>query len=227
MSASPNTAQRVAELRLRTSGEPLRTRVLWPRSRTRGATHGLLMFFVDPAADVPGCDHDAAWLRDLASRAGIVVIAMSCALIRDTARGACLDNAMTAVEWAADHAQELDADAGRLVVGGTGTGAALAAAAALRARDRRWPALARQLLVQPELESVGLPVLATAPDDVAPATVVTFGRWAGREGRGYAARLRHACVDVDELRYDTLGRPDRLVGELAHSLRASDSLATF
>jgi acetyl esterase/lipase len=52
---------------------------------------------------------------------------------------------MTALEWAAEHARELEADPARLVVGGSGAGAALAAAAALAARDHGWPPIARQL----------------------------------------------------------------------------------
>ena len=221
MTAPTMSAQRVAELRLRSSGGPLRTRVWWPHSPASGTTSGLLMFFVDTGADV--ADRDAAWLRDLASRAGLVVVAVSCALIRDVAHGACLDNAMAAIEWAADHARELEADPGRLVVGGTGTGAALAAAAALHARDRRWPPIARQLLVQPDFDGAGLSGLATAPDDVAPATVVTLGEGPHRDGHEYAARLRQSSVEVDELHCD---EPDRLVDEVARSLHASDSAAT-
>jgi acetyl esterase/lipase len=221
MTALPMSAQRVAELRLRSSGGALQTRVWWPHSPSPGAPPGLLMFFVDTGADV--ADREAAWLRDLASRAGVVVVAVSCALIRDIAHGACLDNAMAALEWAADHARELEADPRRLVVGGTGTGAALAAAAALRARDRRWPPIARQLLVQADFEGAGLPELAAAADDVAPATVVTLGAGPHRGGREYAARLRQSSVEVDELHCD---RPDRLVDEVALSLRASDSAAT-
>ena len=223
MTASQMSSQRVAELRLRSSGGPLRTRVWWPHSPAPGATSGLLMFFVDTGADVAGAGCEGAWLRDLATRAGVVVVAVSCALIRDTSHGACLDNAMAALEWAADHARELEADPGRLVVGGTGTGAALAAAAALCARDRRWPPIARQLLVGLDFESAGLSVLATAPDDVAPATVVTLGEGTHRDGREYAMRLRHASVEVDELHCDG---PDQLADEVALSLIASDSAAT-
>jgi hypothetical protein len=58
---------------------------------------------------------------------------------------------------------------------------------------------------------------------VAPATVVTLGAGPHRGGREYAARLRQSSVEVDELHCD---RPDRLVDEVALSLRASDSAAT-
>jgi acetyl esterase/lipase len=50
-----------------------------------------------------------------------------------------VEDAVTVTGWAADHAAELGADPGRLLVGGEGGGAALAAAVAARARDAGWP----------------------------------------------------------------------------------------
>ena len=54
------------------------------------------------------------------------------------------------LEWAAEHAAELGADPGRLLVAGQGAGGAIAAAVAAEARAHGWPAV----------------MLATAPDDV-------------------------------------------------------------
>jgi acetyl esterase/lipase len=54
-------------------------------------------------------------------------------------------------------AEELEADPGRLFVGGTGIGAALAAAAPLQARISAGPAIARQLLIQLDVKGHGLP----------------------------------------------------------------------
>lgn len=96
-----------------------------------------------------------------------------------------LDLATIAIEWVGDHAQLLGGDPDRLTVAGGG----LAARAALHARDEGWPPLARQLLIGPQDD--------TWPgDDVslvgaAPATVV--------EAPGYAARLRAADLEVEEL----------------------------
>jgi alpha/beta hydrolase family protein len=178
--------QRDAELRLRAPAGPLQTRVWWPHSPPRDSAPGLLMFFVDETVAVPG-------LRELSSRAGLVVVAVPCTVLGP--RGERLPNAMTALEWAADHARELDADPGRLVVGGSGTGAALAAAAALSARDRGWPAIARQLLIG--LDLAGRELLSMRLEGVAPATLVSSG--AADDSVRYATRLRRASVDVEQI----------------------------
>jgi hypothetical protein len=53
-------------------------------------------------------------------------------------------------------------------------------------------------------------VLATSPVNVAPVTVVTFGRGAvNHDGPRYAWRLRQASVDVEELHYDAPVSPRR------------------
>jgi len=122
-----------------------------------------------------------------------------------------------ALEWAADHAAALEADAGRLYVGGLGTGAALAAAAALQARDRCWPAVAGQVLIQPDFHAYDGPGLDRSSRDVAPATVIVFGRGPEiRDGLRYAARLREASVDVRVLHHDRLAH---VVDDLALALR--------
>jgi alpha/beta hydrolase fold len=112
----------------------------------------------------------------LCAEAGFVVLAL---------RTAELDVATIAVEWAADHGPQLGADPERLLV----AGGRLAAAAALHARDEGWPPLSRQLLIGPGLG--GWPLRAASLAGLAPATVVN--------APGYAARLRAAGVDVDEL----------------------------
>jgi len=83
-------------------------------------------------------------------------------------RPATLAEAVTVVEWAAEHAADLDTDPARLLVGGERAGARLAAAVARHARDERWPPLIRQLLVHPP------PGTGPAPG-TAPATVADGG----------------------------------------------------
>jgi acetyl esterase len=83
-------------------------------------------------------------------------------------RAATPADAVTVVEWAAEHAADLGADPARLLVGGERAGARLAAAVARHAGDRRWPPLLRQVLVRPD------PGTEPAPGS-APATVVTSG----------------------------------------------------
>ena len=61
--------------------------------------------------------------------------------------GSALERAASALEWAADHAAELDGDPRRLIVAGRDRAAAAAGALALRARDNGWPRLVGQVLV--------------------------------------------------------------------------------
>jgi acetyl esterase/lipase len=160
-------ARHVAGLSLRGSAGPLRAQVSWPDSEP--GDRPPLTVLVD-GAEVPSAF----------SAAGIVVLSV---------RTAAFHDAVATVEWAADHAAELGADARRLMV----AGGALAAAVALHARDAGWPPLARQILIDGDL---ALPLRAATVDGVAPATIVTRGRASARR---YAARLRHAGVEVEEL----------------------------
>jgi alpha/beta hydrolase fold len=161
-------AGHVAGLSLRGSTGPLRAQVSWPGSLP--GDRPPLAVLVD-GAEVPPAF----------AAAGIVVLSV---------RAAAFHDAVATVEWAADHAAELGADARRLIV----AGGALAAAVALHARDAAWPPLARQILIDGDL---ALPLRAATVDGVAPATIVTGGRASARR---YAARLRHAGVEVEELR---------------------------
>jgi acetyl esterase/lipase len=134
------TLQRVADLRLRSSAGPTRTRVWWPVAPDADATTGLLLFFVDTAVEAP-------WLQELASLAQLVVVAAPCASGPDAVVRASRRDATTALEWAAENAQRLEADPGRLLVGGIGIGAALADAAAEEAAAQGWPPLAGRILI--------------------------------------------------------------------------------
>jgi hypothetical protein len=96
-----------------------------------------------------------------------------------------LDVATIALEWAGDHAGLLGADPEQLLVAGGG----LAAQAALHARDEGWPPLTRQLLFGPERS--GWPPAGASLAGAAPGTIV--------DAPMYAARLREAGVEVEEL----------------------------
>jgi acetyl esterase/lipase len=185
MGSSAPDVRRVAGLRLRHA----RVRVMWPD----GDRPALLVL-------VPGASDELA--AHLCARAGLLVLAPAWG-------GAPLRDATATLDWAAQHGAELGADAGRLAVAGAGAGAALAATLALRAGDRGWPRLARQVLIDPASHGVsaisGMPAIdpsGATPDGapngsaarmagVAPATVVG--------GRDCAARLRWAGVEVEEL----------------------------
>ena len=62
-------------------------------------------------------------------------------------RRSALERAADALEWAADHAAELDGDPRRVLVAGRDQAAVAASALALRADDHGWPPLVGQVLV--------------------------------------------------------------------------------
>jgi hypothetical protein len=198
--------QREADLRLRSGAGPLRTRVWWPAARS--ADTGLLLFFADPrVGDVP-------WLRELAVAAQLVVVAAPCDHGEEAVVRASLREGMTALEWAADHAGQLEADPRRLMVGGIGMGAALANAAAAEAGACEWPAIARQLLIPLDVPCPDVPRSQAA----APFTAVTFAGEPWPLGAG-DEELRHGGeVDVADVArslrgYATGGgSPDALAG---------------
>jgi alpha/beta hydrolase fold len=127
---------------------------------------------------------------------------------------------IAALEWSADHARELGADPGRLVIAGLEVGGARAAWLALTVRDNRWPAVRRQMLVHPKFtEQRRLPVRVAG---VIPATVITPGG-PNDDATRYAARLRRSGIEVIELchPHSVPGRQHeeaRLVADLARSL---------
>jgi hypothetical protein len=97
---------------------------------------------------------------------------------------------LATLHWAGEHAGELGAGGDRLLV----AGGARAAMLALAARDAGWPVLSRQLVVRPEFtRPEGM------PDDVAgaPPAIVVCGE--SDDGSRYAARLRAAGVEVQEV----------------------------
>jgi acetyl esterase len=142
-----------AEMRLRGPAGPLHARMYWPNPRYGAAVPALLVYF-HASGFVPGSvDSADALCRGLCSRTGAVVLSASYRPAPPHSYPAAFRDATTAVEWAADHAAELDADPGQLLVAGEGAGGNLAAAVALHARDRGWPSLVRQVLIYPNLDA--------------------------------------------------------------------------
>ncbi|MCM2389761.1 alpha/beta hydrolase [Streptomyces albipurpureus] len=82
----------------------------------------------------------------------IVLVSVDYRLAPEHPYPAALDDVWAGLTWTVDHADELDADPGRVVVSGPSAGGGLTAALTLLARDRGGPRLAGQLLVCPMLD---------------------------------------------------------------------------
>jgi acetyl esterase/lipase len=134
MAAMAVEVHRDASLALRERNGIVRVRVNWPGPGA-GDAPPVLVFLSD--ADVR-TDVVDRLCRALCAESHMVVLSV---------RTACPDTALTALEWTADHATQLEADPDAVLVGGIGRGAALAATVARTARDNGWPELAGQVLL--------------------------------------------------------------------------------
>jgi acetyl esterase len=126
---------RIADLQLRGSTSALPVRVYWPGQAASQPAPLLVFCMAGAGADawssgfgVPGAE---ASCRGLSVDHGLVVLAVTCLT--------GVQDGTTVLEWAAEHAAELGADPGRLLVGGLGPGGAVAAEVASQARAAGWP----------------------------------------------------------------------------------------
>jgi len=88
----------------------------------------------------------------IAREVGAVVVSVEYRLAPETPFPGPVEDCYAALQWLVAHAGELGVDAARVAVLGDSAGGGLAAAIALLARDRRGPALAMQVLLEPELD---------------------------------------------------------------------------
>jgi acetyl esterase len=137
---------RIADLQLRGSTSALPVRVYWPGQVMSQPAPILVFCIVGTGA---GAEETC---RNLSEDHGLLVLAVRCpAGVRD---------GMTVLEWAAEHAAELGADPGRLLVAGIGAGGGVAAAVESQARAAGWPAVA--LAAGPDLSEAVRRILARA-----------------------------------------------------------------
>jgi acetyl esterase len=140
---------RVADVQLRRPGGPLAARAYWPAPAEPGTAPALLVLLPGAGPRVGGLDGVDALCRGVSAPVGVVVLSVTCRSATAAIRAPALDDATAALHWAADHAAELGADPGQLLVAGIGNGAGLAAAVARQARDDGWPAIKRQVSIRP------------------------------------------------------------------------------
>lgn len=146
-------------------------RVRWPARPALGSPLPVVVVLADPS----GAAADDALCDALSAGVGALVLHACWTGRDDEPPDLALERAADALEWAADHAAELDGDPQRLLVAGRDRAAAAASSLALRARDHGWPHLVGQLLVVTRPRP-GDGQATTAPTRLgppAPATIVT------------------------------------------------------
>jgi len=117
--------------------------------RPAEATGSALVYFHGGGWVLGNLDSHDANCRNLAQRAGCVVIATDYRCAPEHHFPAAADDAYAAVAWACANAGTLDLDAARIGVGGESAGGNLAAVSCLMARDRGGPNIKLQWAAYP------------------------------------------------------------------------------
>lgn len=92
--------------------------------------------------------HDGV-CREIAHRAGVVVVSVDYRLAPEAVFPAAVEDTMAALRWVVENAAALGIDAGRISIGGDSAGGNLAAVGAMLAKMEGGPALRTQVLVYP------------------------------------------------------------------------------
>jgi acetyl esterase/lipase len=86
------------------------------------------------------------------ARTGVSMLSLEYRLAPEHPHPAPVEDAYAGLVWLTGHAAELGIDPGRVAVMGDSAGGGLAAGVAILSRDRKGPAVARQLLIYPMLD---------------------------------------------------------------------------
>jgi acetyl esterase/lipase len=86
------------------------------------------------------------------ARTGVPMLSLEYRLAPEHPHPVPVEDAYAGLAWLAGHAAGLGIDPGRIAVMGDSAGGGLAAGAAILSRDRKGPAVARQLLIYPMLD---------------------------------------------------------------------------
>jgi acetyl esterase len=142
----PVAVARVRDLKIDGPGGPLPLRVYHPGG---DEPPPVLVWFHGGGFVLGGIDHSDHVCRELAGRAGVVVVAVEFRLAPEDPHPAALEDCAAAVLWVAANASDLAGDRSRIAVGGESTGATLAAAVSQLLRDRGGFLPALQVMAYP------------------------------------------------------------------------------
>jgi acetyl esterase/lipase len=145
------------------AGDPdVRVRV----HRPAGEATGAVLLWVHGGGHVLGsAEQDDPLLDGVVARTGCTALAVDWRRAPEHPYPAALHDCYAVLAAVAGGLQGIEADPGRVVVGGASSGGGIAAGLALLARDRGEHALAAQLLVYPMLDDRGLTVSSRTVTD--------------------------------------------------------------
>ena len=111
--------------------------------------HPVVVFFHGSGFCICSVETHDAMCRQICRRGQAVVVSVDYRLAPENKYPAGPEDCWAATLWTAAHAGDLGADPARLAVCGDSAGGTMAAVVAQRARDRRGPAIAAQVLLYP------------------------------------------------------------------------------
>jgi acetyl esterase len=151
--AIPVPVGRVEDRRIAGPGGELGLRVYFPLDAAEPSDSlPVLIYFHGGGFVLCDLDSHDSCCRRLANGAGAVVVSVDYRLAPEFPFPAAVDDAWAAIEWVADHVEELGGDPARLVVAGDSAGGNLAAVIAMIARDGGGPPIAFQMLIYPVVD---------------------------------------------------------------------------
>jgi len=127
-------------------GVDLRVRIYTPNGN---GPFPLMVFFHGSGFVLCSLDTHDGTCRNLCSAAGCIVVSVDYRLAPENKFPAGPEDCYAATKWAADHARELNADPGRVVIAGDSAGGNMVAVTALMIRDKGGPAPSGQLMIYP------------------------------------------------------------------------------
>ncbi len=111
------------------------------------------MFFHGGGFVLGALDEFHPFCTFLASGASCIVISVGYRLAPEHKHPAAVEDAVTALQWIAANAKDIQGDPARIAVVGDSAGGNLAAVASIIARDRGFPTLAYQVLICPWVDA--------------------------------------------------------------------------
>jgi acetyl esterase len=136
---------RVEDSAIEADGVSVAVRVLVPSEHPRG----VLVYYHGGGWVIGSLDEFDAIARRLAQRTDCAVVLAHYRLAPEHPHPAAAEDAWTALQWAAAHAEEIAGADVPLIVAGDSAGGNLAAIVSQRARDEAGPEIALQVLVYP------------------------------------------------------------------------------
>jgi acetyl esterase len=153
MATRPVPVARFEKLALPGRGGPLAVG-FFDAATARPKPAPVLVFFHGGGLVAGNIDTHAPMCASLAVASGAVIVSVDYRLAPEAPYPAAVEDALGAVRWISDHADEMGLDAARLAVGGDSAGAGLAAVVCAEARASG-PRIAAQLLLCPVLDMTG------------------------------------------------------------------------